>query len=128
MKVVMDSNILFSALMSGKELYVDIFRVLQIYVPDFIFKEIAKYEHRIIEKANLKNEFTFFVRELFYEITVIPKLAISKESNQRALSLCADIDAKDSPYLALSIELNVPLWTNDKKLIQGFRLLQNELI
>ncbi len=61
----------------------------------------------------------YFVRELFSEITVIPKFGISKENYEKALSLCKDIDPKDTPYLALSIELDIPLWTNDKKLIQG---------
>ena len=32
-----------------------------------------------------------------------------------------DIDIKDSVYVALSIELNVPLITRDKKLYLGLR-------
>ncbi len=119
MKIVLDSNILFSALISGKELYIDIFKALQIYVPDFIFREISKYEDRIIKKTKVEKQFVFFVRELFSEITVIPKLGILQENYKKALSLCADIDPKDTAYLALSIELDIPLWTNDKVLIQG---------
>ena len=69
MKIVLDSNILFSALISGKELYIDIFRILRVYAPGFIFTEISKYQKRIVEKAKVKDEFTFFVRELFSEIT-----------------------------------------------------------
>jgi predicted nucleic acid-binding protein len=119
MKIVIDSNIIFSALISGKELYIDIFKALQIYVPDFIFKEISKYEERIIKKTKIPNYFTFFIRELFSEVTVIPKFGITKKNFKKALSLCQDIDPKDTPYLALSIELDIPLWTNDKKLING---------
>lgn len=48
MKVVLDSNVLFSALISGKELYIDVFKALQVYVPDFIFGEISKYQEKII--------------------------------------------------------------------------------
>ncbi|NOY58171.1 MAG: PIN domain-containing protein [Calditrichaeota bacterium] len=119
MKIVLDSNIIFSALISGKELYIDIFRALQIYVPDFLLTEISKYENRILIKTNIRNEFTFFVRELFSEITVIPKFAITKKNYKKASLLCNDIDPKDTPYLALSLELDIPLWTNDKKLING---------
>jgi predicted nucleic acid-binding protein len=119
MKIVLDSNILFSALISGKELYIDIFKTLQIYVPDVLLNEISKYEERILTKTRIKNDFTFFVRELFSEITVIPKFAISHDNYKKAFSLCHDIDPKDTPYLALSIELDIPLWTNDKKLIDG---------
>jgi predicted nucleic acid-binding protein len=115
----MDSNVLFSALISGKESYIDILKTLKIYVPDFIFTEISKYEDRIIKKTKRGKEFRFFVRELFSEITAIPQFAISKETYKKALSLCVDIDPKDTAYLALSLELDIPLWTNDKKLIQG---------
>jgi len=119
MKFVLDSNILFSALISGKELYIDVFKVLQIYVPDFIFREISKYEDRIIKNTKVENEFVFFVRELFSEITVIPKLGISQENYKKALTLCADIDPKDTAYIALSLELDIRIWTNDKVLIKG---------
>ena len=48
MEIVLDSNILFSALISGKEVYIEILRSLDIYVPDFIFNELSKYQERII--------------------------------------------------------------------------------
>ena len=50
MRMVADSNILFSALISGKELWIDIFRSSEIYVPDFIFAELSKYQEKIIRK------------------------------------------------------------------------------
>lgn len=121
MRIVLDSNIIFSALISGKELYLDIFRALQIYVPDFLLTEISKYEDRILKKTKIRNEFTFFIRELFSEIIVIPKFAIMQENYKKAFLLCNDIDPKDTPYLALSLELDIPLWTSDKKLIDGLR-------
>ena len=119
MKIVLDSNVLFSALISGKDLYIDIFRSLEIYTPDFIFIELSKYDERILKKTRLSEEFSFFVKELFSQITVIPKFVISKESYQKAFSLCNNIDPKDTPFVSLAIDLNLPLWTNDKKLIDG---------
>lgn len=44
MKIVLDSNILFSALISGKEIYLDILQKIRAYTPDFSFIEISKYE------------------------------------------------------------------------------------
>lgn len=32
-----------------------------------------------------------------------------------------DVDAKDTPFAALAIELDAPLWTGDKKLVLGLR-------
>lgn len=120
MNVVLDSNILFSALISGKEAYLEILRAVNAYAPDFIFQEIAKYEERIISKTKSKTAFKLFVRELFSEITVIPKLAIAAASFEQAFLLCHDVDPKDTPYLALSIDLDFPLWTNDKKLMTDY--------
>ena len=121
MEVIADANILFSALISGRTAYLDIFRATKVYVPDFIFLEITKYEERIIKKTRAKDAFKSFAKDLFSQITVIPKLAISSESFTQAYELCRNIDEKDTPFLALSIELAVPLWTNDKVLIDGLR-------
>ncbi|MBT9537789.1 MAG: hypothetical protein IVZ94_06615 [Nitrospirae bacterium] len=122
MKAVIDSNIIFSAIISGKQFYVDIIQSNEFYTPDIVFIEPEKYETRIIEKSRLPIEdFRKFVRMLFEKIVVIPKMAISKENWQKAYNLCKDVDEKDTPFIALSIELSMPLWTNDKSLTEGLK-------
>jgi predicted nucleic acid-binding protein len=122
MKVVADSNIIFSSLISGKEVYIDTFRMNEIYVPDVVLLELDKYEKRLIQKTQMnQTEFIKFIQMLFKEITVIPKFAISKENWYEAYRLCKDTDEKDTPFVALSLELAVPLWTNDKKLVKGLK-------
>ncbi len=80
MKVIADSNIIFSSLISGKGIYIDIFRTNEIYVPDVVLLELDKYEKRLIQKTQInQTEFRKFIQMLFKEITVIPKFAISKE-------------------------------------------------
>ena len=54
-------------------------------------------------------------------IEFIPPNFISFESRQKAYDLCRDVDIKDTPFLALSIEFAIPLWTGDKKLKDGLR-------
>ena len=54
-------------------------------------------------------------------VTVIPKFAISSMNWQKAYDICKDVDEKDTPFVALSLELNAPLWTNDKKLGNGIK-------
>ena len=39
-----------------------------------------------------------------------------------------DIDEFDAPFIALSLELNSPLWTGDKKLIKGLNKKEFDLI
>ena len=40
-------------------------------------------------------------------------------SRQHGYDLCKDIDVHDIPFLSLALELNLPLWTGDKKLKNG---------
>ena len=40
-----------------------------------------------------------------------------------AYNLCKTVDLKDTPFVALAIELNAMLWTGDKKLIEGLSKL-----
>ncbi|MCG2813554.1 MAG: PIN domain-containing protein [Thermodesulfovibrionales bacterium] len=110
MKAVIDSNIIFSAIISGKQFYIDIIQSNEFYTPDIVFIELEKYETRIIEKSRLPIEdFRKFVKMLFEEIVVIPKMAISKENWQKAYNLCKDVDEKDTPFIALSLELSMPV-------------------
>ena len=122
MKIVVDSNIVFSALISGKEIYLEIFKKHKAYIPDIVLLELLKYESRLIKKCKVKEDgFRMFTQLLFEELTVIPKFAISSMNWQKAYEICKDVDEKDTPFVALSLELDVPLWTNDKKLGEGVK-------
>lgn len=119
---VIDANILFSAFISGKDVYHLFFSEKEIYLPDFAFFEIEKYKKRILSKTKLEEkDFKEFVIKLLSEVTVIPTLLISKKSLIRAYKLCKEIDEKDTLYVALAIELDFTLVTNDKKLYDGLR-------
>lgn len=48
---------------------------------------------------------------------------ISNESKQKAYDLCKDVDIKDTPFVALALELNSLFWTGDKKLKVGLAKL-----
>ena len=55
-KYVIDVNILFSILMSRKEIHKEIFLKNQFFTPDFALNEISKYEVSIIKKSKLTSE------------------------------------------------------------------------
>lgn len=52
---------------------------------------------------------------------VIPSLYITEENQLKAISLCKEIDEKDTPYIALALEMEIPLITQDKKLYNGLQ-------
>ena len=119
MKYVIDTNIIFSCLMSGKTFYIDLLSQNECYSPDFIFNEIQKYEERILKKSSSKGDFRDLVRDIFSNLVVIPKLGISRDNWKKAMELCKEIDEKDTAFVALAIELDIPLLTRDKKLYHG---------
>lgn len=121
-KYVIDANILFSAIISSRRFYLEIIKNYELYAPDFALKEIEKYEELILKKTKIgKKELNSFLIKLFEGITILPSILIEEESKQKALVLCKDIDEKDIPYVALSIELDIPFITSDKKLYKGLR-------
>lgn len=44
---------------------------------------------------------------------------INQNSWTKAVELTHDVDEDDTPFVALTIELNAVLWTGDKKLLNG---------
>lgn len=121
-KYVIDSNILFGAIISSRRIYFEIIKNFDLYAPDYILKEIEKYEEFLLKKTKLpKKELNSFLIKLFKGVTILPAIILDKKSKQRAMELCKDVDEKDAPYIALAIELDIPFITNDKKLYKGLK-------
>jgi len=122
MNYIIDFNILFSSMLSGKSFYKTLFRNNNFFTPDFIFVELQKYENQIIEKTKLEIEqLISYTKFLFNHLKVFPNLVMTLKSKQYAFDLIKDIDLKDITYLALSIELEIPLITRDEVLFNGLR-------
>ncbi|MEK6982355.1 MAG: PIN domain-containing protein [Candidatus Micrarchaeota archaeon] len=128
MKFVIDSNILFAALMKDsttKELI--ILLDVELYFPDSLMKEIFKYKDLIKKKAGFsEQEFHENLKTLLEYIILVPEEELKKFLNQ-ALEEMKFIDPKDSPVLACALahEGSV-IWAQDEhlhkqKLVQAVR-------
>jgi len=119
---ILDVNVLFSGVLSQKEIYRIIFNEFEFYTPDFALIELNKYREVILKKSktpiNKLKEFTVF---LFSKVVVIPDYVISEQSFNQAVELCKDIDINDVVYIALSIELKFPILTRDTILYNGLK-------
>ena len=92
------------------------------YSPNILISEIYKHKERLLKSSKLtESEFYLYFNGIIERIKFIPTDFISTESRQKAYDLCNDIDVKDTPFIALSIELSIPLWTGDKKLKDGLK-------
>jgi predicted nucleic acid-binding protein len=68
-----------------------------------------------------KNDLKFLKRTLYHHIEFIDPEIVQRESWLKGLEMTSDIDEKDTPFVALAIDLEGALWTGDKKLIKGLR-------
>lgn len=118
MKLVVDANILFAALIKeGSTAELLNSDKLQLFTPEFLFTEFSKYEELILKKTHRSlEEFNKFLELLKEQITIIPKKEILPFID-KAEKITPD--PKDTIYLALAFALKSNIWSNDKKLKQG---------
>lgn len=123
--VVVDTNLIFSALISKASKIRDILIEGNItcYAPNFLIIEIYKHKDKLLKHSKLtESEFYLYFNGIIESIKFIPLDFIGLDSRQKTYDLCKDIDIKDTPFIALAIELNIPIWTGDKKLKDGLKL------
>jgi predicted nucleic acid-binding protein len=121
-KFIIDANILFSFLISGRKVHLEFLTDNRIFAPDFLLQEIQIHQNVIRLKSKLPSEsLETFALTVFDKLTIVPNMLISNQSYLEAFTLCRDIDPKDMEYVALSIELSIPLLTRDKPLVAGLR-------
>lgn len=115
MKLVIDANILFAALIKDNltaELIIS--DELQLFAPEFLLEEFAKYENYIIEKTKRgKDDFQKFLKFLKDYIIFVPQKAIIPFLEKASIF---SPDPKDAVYLALALVLKSAIWSNDKEL------------
>lgn len=123
-KIVVDSNILFSAilninskiaqlLINGKSHYT-------FYAPKYIRTEIWEHQEKIKKIARLSDETFIEIYELLLKnVIVLNHSIVSSKFYEKAEIICKDIDEDDTIFVAFSMFLEGKLWTGDKKLIKG---------
>ena len=121
-KVVVDTNILFSSLRAKNS---GLRRVLEredcrFYAPNFLMVEIFKHKERILQKSKATEDEVYeILYRTLHKITFINEETISLENFIEAYKLCGNIDEKDTPFIALTLEIEGELWTNDVVLKRG---------
>jgi predicted nucleic acid-binding protein len=124
MKLVIDTNIIFSALLK-KESKIKKFILdpaNELYTCNFLFVEIFKYKEKIEKYSDLDfNDILVTMRIIFSKIHFVNEEMIPPQIYQKAYTLCSNIDEKDTPFVALALFIDTPLLTGDKKLTKGLK-------
>jgi len=124
-KVIVDTNILFSALLGKSKKIRNIIlteKEVTFYFCNFVFVELFKYKEIIQKKSSLEeDEILELLHNLLKKIKIFNEESVTDESLQKAFDLCKDVDEKDTPFISITIELDGLLWTRDKELKIGLK-------
>lgn len=115
--LVVEANVIFSALIKQSHNFRLIYILresgIKLYSPEFVFDEIKKREERILKFSKLgRDELRFVSNKLFESIKTIPKSEY--ESFLEVAGQIFPKHPKDMPYFALALNLDSPLWSNEK--------------
>ena len=115
MDLVVDANVLFSALIKEGFSYALLFSgKLHLFTPELVFTELEKHKEELINKTERTfEEFFRLVETLKRRIVIVP-LEELVPYVEEAEKLTPDPD--DMAYFALALKLNCAIWSNDKKL------------
>ena len=126
MKIILDTNIIFSALLNTNstigELIFDSENVFEFYSCDYMRFEIEKHWDKLKKISKLTDkELHESLFRLYTKIHFVNEELISEKTWLKAENLTTDIDIDDTDFVALTYYLKGVLWTGDKELHSGLR-------
>ncbi len=126
MKIVVDTSVFISALISPKGIFAELLMnpifYFEKYSSYYLVVEVFKHKDKILKYSKLtESELIEQVYNLMKNITLINESQIPKEIWKESYELTNDIDENDTAFIALTEFINGKLWTLDKKLSKGLR-------
>ncbi len=126
MKIVVDTNIIFSGLLNTNstigELLINSKNSFEFYSCSYMRYEIQKHWEKLKKISKLSDQqltdaqFNLFSRLKFINEDLIPATIWKK-----AFHLTQDIDIDDIDFVALTLYIKGNLWTGDKELYTGLK-------
>lgn len=114
MLLVVDANIVLSALTAGRITDLLLSPKLELVVPDLLFLEVEKHKEEIKDRSKLSGEdFETLLKLLGKRIKALPLEEFSSQM-PKAEELLGE-HKKDAQYVALALKLNCPFWTYEKR-------------
>ena len=120
--VVVDTNILFSALLRARSRFVDILfkSEHEFFVSELVIVELFRHKERLVKSSRLgEEELVDAFHTLLRQLTVYKTDRIPAHHERAANELCRGIDETDAPHVALALTLDGVLWTGDQRLRKG---------
>ncbi|MDP3104166.1 MAG: PIN domain-containing protein [Candidatus Methanoperedens sp.] len=117
-RLVVDTNTLMSALLKDNSITAKLLKseFFDLYYPEDGLREIEYYKKYMISKRKKtlqKQSFDYALKFILESIRIISSELYSQRMKD-AYEVMKEIDEKDTPFLALALQLNCPVWSNDK--------------
>lgn len=121
MKIIVDTNIVFSAILNTNSRIAQILIYenpkFQFYSCDYLLTEIIKHREKLLKLTNLSGEELLELEKFITNnITFINEHLLPEKLIEETQILLQNIDPFDVPFVALANHLDAKLWTGDKKL------------
>lgn len=115
MKLVIDTNILISALIKDSLTREFLFPSIEFLLPEYSLEEVENHKAKISRCSSLSSEEIDIVLSILFEnISLVPADKI-KPNLQKAREIIGQIDLNDVPFVALALSTeNDGIWTNDR--------------
>jgi predicted nucleic acid-binding protein len=126
MKIVVDTNIIFSVLLNSNGTIGDLLfnsdKYFEFYSCSYMRYEIQKHWQKLKKISKLSEEdLQISYALVLSKLKFVNEAVIPPKNWLKAEQICLNIDADDTPFVALSQFLNANLWTGDKVLYNGLK-------
>jgi predicted nucleic acid-binding protein len=123
-KFIVDANIVFSGILNTNskigDLLINSTKYFTFIAPDFLRNEIREHYPKLMKISSLLIEQIQEAEfQLYKDIVFISEEQIKISHWISAENLVADIDPKDTHYIAFSKHFHCKIWSGDKALIKG---------
>lgn len=124
MKIIVDSNIVYSGILNTQSTIGDILlnadEVIEFYTCEYLREEIENHQEAILKATGYDGSELHEVQFKFYaKLTFFAEALLPFEYWQQAADFVRDVDIDDIAFVALSLFLDAKLWTGDKRLREG---------
>lgn len=126
MKIVVDTNIVFSGILNSSskigKILLNTKSHFQFFSCEFLKIEIFRHKNKLLKLTKLSEaELTELESIITKNIVFINENLLPKNLLLSTEKLLLDIDINDTPFVALSKHLDALLWTGDMELYHGLK-------
>lgn len=123
--VVIDTNLIFAAVHpnQGRASKLFFFSEDHLFLaPNSLVFELIVHKEALMAQTKAPDERVYrLLEKVVARLFFVNESTISVENFIEAHHLCKDVDENDTPYVALTLQLDADLWTRDEQLKTGLR-------